>query len=210
MGQTLAMEPVSLVLASSSRYRASMLDQAGFQVLVDPPDVDERALDTLLDELGPDGLALELARRKAFSVASRHPGHLVVAGDQIGTVDVGSKRHLLTKQGTVQGAVAQLCTMAGTTHELVNGLVVLDTRSGRVHEGVDRQRVTMRAFSTAEAEQYVERFEPFDSSGSYRLEDQEAMEFLAPFVTGVAGEDPSGVLGLLLPLLGRLLESARS
>lgn len=209
MGQTLTMEPAALVLASSSRYRASMLELAGHEVIVDPPDVDERALDPLLDDLGPDGLALELARQKALSVASRHPGSLIVAGDQVGIVGSDTARRLLTKQPTVAGAVAQLCLMAGTTHELVNGLVVIDTRSGSVHEGIDRQRVTMRSFTPREAEQYVERFEPFDSSGSYRLEDQERMAPLAPFVTSVVGEDPSGVLGLPLPLLGRLLESAR-
>lgn len=205
MGQTLEMEPATLVLASSSKYRASMLDRAGFEVVVDPPDVDERSLDPLLDVLGPAGLALELARRKAWSVAPRHPGGLIVAGDQVGTVQTDGAMLLLTKQPTVEGAVAQLCLMAGTAHELVNGLVVVDTRSGRVHEGTDVQLVTMRAFSQAEAGQYVERFEPFDSSGSYRLEDQEKMLPLEPFVTSVAGEDPSGVLGLPIPLLRRLL-----
>jgi predicted house-cleaning NTP pyrophosphatase (Maf/HAM1 superfamily) len=70
---------------------------------------------------------------------------------------------------------------------------------------VDRQLVTMRRFTPGEARQYVERFEPFDSSGSYRLEDQERMAPLEPFVTEVRGEHDSGVLGLPLPLLDRLL-----
>jgi predicted house-cleaning NTP pyrophosphatase (Maf/HAM1 superfamily) len=95
--------------------------------------------------------------------------------------------------------------MSGTTHELVNGLIVLDARTGRSVEGVDRQVVSMRAFGRDEATEYVERFEPWDSSGSYRLEDQELMAPIEPFVVEVRGEDDSGVLGLPLPLLGRLL-----
>lgn len=194
-----------LVLASSSRYRAAMLAQAGWDATVDPPEVDERALDAHLTELGPDGLALELARRKAGAVAHRHPDAVVIAADQVGVVGAGGEVLMLTKQPTVPGAVEQLLGMSGTTHELVNGLVVLDTTSGRMVEGVDRQRVTMRRFDRAEAQRYVERFEPFDSSGSYRLEDQEVMAPLEPFVVDVVGEDPSGVLGLPLPLLGRML-----
>ncbi len=206
VGQTVAMEP-ALVLASSSRYRASILAEAGHEVIIDPPEVDERALDHLLEELGADGLALELARRKAHSVSSRHPGRLVVAADQVGIIEVDARPRMLTKQPSAAGAVAQLLEMSGTTHELVNGLVLLDTATGAIHEGIDRQIVTMRAFTALDARRYVERFEPYDSSGSYRLEDQDRMSPMEPFVTNVDGEDPSGVLGLPLPLLTRMLAS---
>jgi septum formation protein len=194
-----------VVLASSSRFRASMLAAAGIEAFVDPPEVDERAWDDQLGVLGPDGLALELADRKAAAVAPRHADALVVAGDQVGVVRAGGAERLLTKQPLADGAVEQLMTMSGTTHELVNGLVVLDTATGRRASGVDRQLVTMRRFTRGEASAYVERFTPYDSSGSYRLEDQEQMAPLEPFVTEVRGEHDSGVLGLPLPLLGRLL-----
>jgi septum formation protein len=197
------MQP-QLVLASSSRYRAAMLAEEGLDAVIDPPDVDERALDGHLGELGPSGLALELARRKAASVAPRHPESLVVAGDQVGVL-CGERPVMLVKRPDVGGAVDQLMAMSGTTHELHNGLVVLDTATGRRVEGVDVQLVTMRKFTSAEAEQYVQRFEPFDSSGSYRLEDQDEMSPLEPFVVEVRGEHDSGVRGLPLPLLRRLL-----
>lgn len=195
-----------VVLASSSRYRAEMLSEAGWEAVIDPPEIDERALDDELGRWGADGLALELARRKAMAVTSRHADAVVIAGDQVGVVDgPGRGAQMLTKQPTVKGAVDQLMAMSGTTHELVNGLVLVDTATGRTAEGVDRQLVTMRRFDRSEAEEYVERFQPFDSSGSYRLEDQPSMAPLEPFVVDVVGEDPSGVLGLPLPLLARLM-----
>lgn len=195
----------SIVLASGSTYRAHVLREAGWDVDTDPPDVDERAADELLSTAGPAGLALELARRKLRDVAPRHVGRLVVAADQVGVLDLGDRLVLLTKQPTVEGAVAQLCAMSGSTHRLVNGVAVTSDGGERVVEGVDEHVVTMRSYTRAEAEDYVRRFEPFDTSGSYRLEDGERMAPSAPLVETVEGEDSSGVLGLPLPLLARLV-----
>ena len=184
-----------------------MLAQAGIHVIVDPPELDERALDHLFDELGAEGFALELARRKAAVVVARHPDAMVIAGDQVGVLDTSSGLRQLNKQPDEDGATAQLMTMSGTTHRLVNGIVVVHVRSGRAIEGIDEQRVTMRPFTEPEARSYVRRFEPFDSGGSYRLEDQLEMEDGEGFVVQVEGEHDSGVRGLPLPLVRRMLTS---
>jgi septum formation protein len=198
------MPPVTdLILASASRYRAELLERGGFRVEVDPPEVDERQLDHLLDDEGPEALALALAHRKADVVVGRHRAGIVVAGDQVGVLDARDGLSLLTKQPTPEGAAAQLLALSGTTHRLVNGLVVVDVASGRRVDGLDVQVVTMRTLDVAEVDDYVTRFRPFDTAGSYRIEDGAHLD--RPFVADVAGEDPSGVVGLPLPLLGRLL-----
>jgi septum formation protein len=100
--------------------------------------------------------------------------------------------------------------MSGTTHRLVNGIVLARVdEAGAVAtivSGTDVQQVTMRAFGEPEARAYVRRFEPYDSAGSYRLEDQEELPAAERFVVDVQGEDPSGVLGLPVPLVRRLLD----
>jgi len=195
------------VLASGSRYRAELLTAEGIDVDVDPPDIDERALDGRLPDVGPAGLAVELARLKAQAVALRHPGRVILAADQVGVLPDPAGTLLLTKQADEQGAVDQLCAMSGTSHQLVNGVVVIGA-DAHLHEGIDIQVVTMRRFDEAEARGYVRRFRPFDTSGSYRIEDQEVMEAEAPgsgLVLAVRGEDPSGVVGLPMPLVRRLL-----
>jgi len=206
-GTDAAAEPI--VLASGSRYRAELLASFGIRAVIDPPDVDERIFDVRLDELGPDGLSVALALLKADDVAPRHRGRFVVAADQVGVIErAPGAAVLLTKQPDVEAAVSQLMVMSGTRHHLVNGVAVVGP-SGVVTTGVDVQVVTMRAFTEAEARDYVVRFEPFDTSGSYRLEDGEALERLhgagAALVESVTGEDPSGVLGMPMPLLRRML-----
>ena len=195
---------MQLVLASSSVYRARLLRAAGHDVVADAPEIDERALDRWFVDRGAPALAVELARRKAAAVVVRHPRDVVVAGDQVGVVATADGPVMLTKASTPAAAVAQLERLSGTTHELVNGLVL---RHGDVEvSGVDVQRVTFRSLGRAEIEEYVDRFAPFDTSGSYRLEDDDADGRGDPFVVGVEGEDASGVLGLPMPLFSRLLE----
>ena len=203
--QTPAVIDEPVVLASASPYRARLLVGLVAEVHIDAPEVDERALDPMFEQLGAARFALELARRKAAVVAGRHPGALVLAGDQVGVLERDGILMQLTKQLAIDSAVAQLLAMSGSTHRLVNALVVERAGTGRRVEGIDEVEVTMRRFDASEARDYVERFTPFDTAGSYRLEDGDAMAPLAPFVTSVVAEHDSGVLGLPLPLLARML-----
>ncbi|CAB4538665.1 unannotated protein [freshwater metagenome] len=194
-----------LVLASSSLYRAQILAEAGIKSTIDPPEVDERSFDALFDECGPEEFALMLARKKVASVAPRHVAALVLAGDQVGVLQRESGLMQLHKQPEEDSATEQLMAMSASTHALVNALVLMNTVTGQVEEGIDIQRVTMRSFTEAEARSYVREFRPYDSGGSYRLEDQLQMAKGTEFVIDVQGEDPSGVLGLPIPLLKRML-----
>jgi septum formation protein len=197
---------VHLLLASGSAYRRDVLVGAGVRVTQVAPEVDERALDDWLVTHGAEALACELAARKldavlpALTPAERSLP--VVAADQVGVLDTSAGPLLLTKCATADSAIAQLQRLSGTTHRLVNGVVV--ALGDRRATGIDVQEVTFRSLSIEEIERYVEWAEPFDTSGSYRLEDDGAGGS-EPFVVGVVGEDRTGVTGMPLPLLWRLL-----
>lgn len=190
----------TLVLASSSRYRGQLLREAGIEFVAVAPGVDERELDERFAELGPSGYALELARRKAAAVERRarslDPAALVLAADQVVTLS----GRVLHQPGDARRAVAQLAEMSGTTHELLNAVVLRAVDTGEEYHEIDRHSITMRAFSAAEAGAYVHEFQPFDCAGGYRLEDD------AGLVESVIGEDPSGVIGLPIPTVRRLFE----
>lgn len=194
------------MLASGSRYRREVLERAGYAVEVDPPQVDERSFDHLLRERGPDELASELARRKCLDVAHRHRGAVVLAGDQVGVLERPDGPVLLSKTPDHDSAVSQLLSMSGTVHRLHSALAVAVGPDGPMVAGVDVATVTMRDFDRDAAARYVERFAPHDTAGSYRLEDQEEMEPQDRLVVSVEVEHPSGVMGLPLPLLARLLD----
>ena len=105
--------------------------------------------------------------------------------------------------GTIEGAVAQLLSLAGRTHELISAVVLLDAASGRCEVAHDRQRMTMRAIAEPEARAYAERWRPLDCCGSYRIEDAGIKLF-----DRIEGEDYTGIMGLPLIAVARLLRGA--
>jgi septum formation protein len=188
-----------LLLASTSRYRRELLERLGVPFDVAAPDFDERALEHRFDELDDESFALLLAEGKAGSAAAARPGHTVLAADQVlATVD---PRALLHKPGTKEKAVDQLMVLRGRTHRLVTG-VVLHEPPDRWAREVDVHRITMRNYERAEVEAYVDEFAPVDCVGSYRVEDAGIRLF-----ERVEGRDPTGIIGLPLLAVCRLLRS---
>ena len=75
----------SVVLASASPTRATMLERAGLAVVADPPRVDEDEIKRSMRADGLDAAAVAetLAEQKARNVARRHTGKHVIGADQI-------------------------------------------------------------------------------------------------------------------------------
>lgn len=184
-----------IVLASTSRYRASLLEQLGLPfTAVAPAYEEEHAL-----PLAPEQLVVELARRKAESVAADHPGALIIGSDQGAEVD----GQLLGKPGTRERAVDQLARLSGRTHRLLTGVALHDARTGTTRTELTVHRMTMRTFTQEEARRYVERDEPTDCAGAYRVEALGISLF-----ESMAGDDCSAIVGLPLLSVVRLLIGA--
>jgi septum formation protein len=193
----------ALVLASTSRYRASLLErlEVPFEVLA--PDYDEEACRGLFGSLPPDGFALHLARGKAASLRAARPDAWILAADQIGVLERGGTPRLLRKPGSVEAALAQLQLMSGHSHDLITAVVLAPPYGGAPLEAVDRQRLTMRRFGPDEARAYVERHRPLDCAGGIRIEDAGIK-----LCESIEGSDYTGIIGLPLLAVARLLRSA--
>jgi septum formation protein len=192
---------MELVLASASTHRRRLLSAAGIDARLIAPDFDERALDADFDPAGPAEFALRLAEGKARAVrGSLAPGEVVLAGDQLAVLDGA----MLTKPADLPAAVAQLMSMSGRSHDLVNGLVLWRPDDDRWVRAVDVHRVTMRSYDRAEAAAYVERFRPLDSVGAYRIEDD------ADLIESVVGSGDDGVQGLPIAMVREMLAELAS
>lgn len=188
-----------LLLASTSPYRRALLARLDIPFDVASPAFDERLYDHRFDEVGEEAYAVELALGKAKSLAKSWPEHLILAADQVALLP-GPPKEQLHKPGTEQRAIAQLMRLAGKIHWLVTGVVLFDSASGQAQTSVDRQELVMRSFSTDEAEAYVRAHQPVDCVGGYRIEDAGIR-----FFESVRGEDYTGIIGLPLLAVCRLL-----
>jgi septum formation protein len=193
----------SLVLGSSSRYRAGLLGRLGVAFSQESPEVDEVAFDGQFAGLSAEDFALLLARAKADALVRNGGERWVLCADQVGVLEVGGDRLLLRKPGTPEACVDQLMELSGRTHRLVNGIVLRSERDGTELVEVDVQTLTMRAFGRAEAEAYVKLRAPLDCAGGYRIEDEGIRLF-----ESIDSRDYTGIIGLPLIATARLFRQA--
>lgn len=185
--------PPPFVLASASPRRRELLARAGYQFEVVPPDVDEerRAGEP------PPVYVERLAREKAVSVASRHPGLAVLGADTTVVID----GRVLGKPRDEEDATQMLRTLSGRTHQVLTGVAA--ARDGQCVAEVDTTSVTLAALDEATVAWYVATGEPADKAGSYGIQG-----IASRFVTRVDGSY-TNVVGLPLTLVDRLLAELR-
>ena len=154
---------LQILLASSSRYRRELLGRLLPSFDSVTPDVDEHAFHDL--EPTPDSLAQRLAMEKTLAVFRRFPDAIVIGSDQLADLN----GQVLGKPGTVLAAVDQLLSMSGKTHRLLTA-VCIATPGKPLISILNETRLTMRSLTPEEALRYVERDQPLDCAGSYKIE----------------------------------------
>ncbi|PTA73427.1 MULTISPECIES: Maf family nucleotide pyrophosphatase [unclassified Stenotrophomonas] len=184
---------MSLVLASTSRYRRELLQRLGLPFDCARPEVDE----TPLRGEAPQALAVRLAAAKAAEVAARHPGAWVIGSDQV--ADLNGQP--LGKPGTVEAACAQLAAMSGQTVRFHTAISL--TRDGESLAALDMTEVRFRTLEQAEIARYVAAEQPLDCAGSFKCEGLGISLFEA-----IDNRDPSALIGLPLIALCGLLRKA--
>ncbi len=175
-------------LASSSPRRAALLAGIGVPHLVDPPQADE----TAHPGESPAALTVRLARRKAESVAARHPGAVTLGADTVVSLD----DHILGKPHDRSDWAAMLRLLSGRTHLVHTGVALV--RDGAAVSDVERTEVRFRALTEAEIAWYVASGEGRDKAGGYALQGKGAA--LVAAVHGCF----TNVVGLPIGLLIRL------
>lgn len=183
-----------LILASKSAARAGILRGAGLSFQQVAAGVDEDSIKAGLRAEGASPLkqAELLAETKALK-ASRARPEIVLGADQM--LDLEGEG--FDKPPSLDAAREQLLRLRGRTHILQTALVAC-IEGAPVWRHVAQPRLTMRAFSDAFLDNYIEQEAEtlLDTVGGYRLEGRGAQLF-----ERIEG-DFFSILGLpLLPLL---------
>jgi septum formation protein len=183
----------SLVLASTSIYRAQLLSILQLPFETTSPNVDETPL--------PGEIARQTSARlsilKAQAVAKDYPNALIIGSDQVALLD-GQQ---LGKPLTHDNAVRQLRAMRGRTVVFYTALTLLNSANGTMQTEIDETKVTFRNASDAEIERYLLKEQPYHCAGSAKSEG-----LGIALISRIEGNDPNALIGLPLITLVTMLK----
>nr|WP_136252288.1 Maf family protein [Ningiella ruwaisensis] len=161
----------AIVLASSSPYRAKLLGQLGLVFEQLSPDINENPHP---DEV-PEVLAKRLSAEKAQKVHSTMPEYIVIASDQVASIE--GSNYILNKPQTMSKAEEQLSACSGKTVHFYTGLAVLAPpqlahrqKCNALQVCVERYSVTFRKLSETQIRSYINRENPLNCAGSFKVE----------------------------------------
>jgi septum formation protein len=160
-----------LILASTSRFRRRMLETAGLDFRVVPPDVDEPALRAVVKaknaNLGPSEVAEVLARAKAERVSSKEPDAFVLGADQV----LALEGDMFEKPANLSQAHQHLLRLRGKSHQLHTAAAIA-TGGSTIWCHVEQVTLVMRDFSHQFLQRYLADVGPAicDTVGAYELD----------------------------------------
>ncbi len=175
----------TIVLASSSITRKSLLQRLAVEFECLSPDIDESPL----AHEDNQQLVMRLAQQKAQAVAAQIDGQLFIGSDQVAVCD----DQVLGKPGTVENAHQQLSMCSGKTVTFLTSLHLYNKQSKSQHNYIDTTEVVFRDLTSAEIERYVATEMPLNCAGSFMSEGLGITLFSA-----IRNQDPTALMGLPL------------
>ena len=187
---------VQIILASASPSRLRLLESVGITPSILVSGVDEDASE--FESLSPAELVIALAILKAHTVKGKAPVNSLVIGCD-STFEFEGKS--LGKPVTKTKAIERCKQLSGKTGYLHTGHCLIDLRQGIELSERSTAKVQFAQMTDAEIIDYVDSDEPLNVAGGFTLDG-----LSAPFITKIEG-DPSGIIGLSLPLLRKMIIS---
>ncbi|HXT53397.1 MAG TPA: Maf family protein [Candidatus Eisenbacteria bacterium] len=152
-----------LVLASTSPRRRQILALLGVPFEVIAPEFEER----ISAQLPADQEVLEFALGKAQSVATKHPGSIVIGSDTM--IELSGEK--IGKPADREDARRILRALSGKTHRIFTSVALVDSGERGIMN-VETVSVEMRRYTEEEIENYLRSGESDDKAGAYSIQGQ--------------------------------------
>ena len=152
-----------LFLASTSPRRRQILALLGVPFEVIAPEFEER----ISAHLPADQEVLEFALGKAQSVATKHPGSIVIGSDTM--IELSGEK--IGKPADREDARRILRALSGKTHRIFTSVALVDSGERGIMN-VETVSVEMRRYTEEEIENYLRSGESDDKAGAYSIQGQ--------------------------------------
>ncbi|MCC6219634.1 MAG: septum formation protein Maf [Deltaproteobacteria bacterium] len=165
---------MTLILASASPRRASLLSSIGLKFDVIPSNVDESDIKTtsIMESIA------KLAARKASTISALHPNAFVIAADTVVLVPSFATQEQWSKGGgrifgkpvDTQDAFEMLNKLQGITHSVISGFCLANKSIDYCKSRTVQTDVEFSPMTPAEIRAYVASGEPEDKAGAYAIQ----------------------------------------
>ena len=183
-----------LTLASASSRRAQLLREHGYEFQVVAAPVEEPELPS--HSPAPEEQAEALSEFKAQAVAGIVESGVILAADTIATLN----GVIFGKPEDEADAARIIRSIAGTRHDVITGVTLLDAATGERVVRHDRTGVFMRVLSDEELSSYLQTGAWQGKAGAYGIQDHGDA-----FVERIEGSF-TNVVGLPMELLTSMLD----
>ena len=188
---------MKIILGSQSEGRAQVLSEMGYQFEVMAADIDEKAI----RHADPKELVLALANAKADALLPKITEHtILITADQV----VVWGNEIREKPENEEQERYFLKTYHEKPAEIVNGIVVTNTVTGKRSYALDASTIFFRKFSEDIIEKIVAMEHIYRRAGGFAIQDT----FIKPYIEKVEGTDDS-VIGLPKQLTERLIKEVQ-
>ncbi|WP_190600361.1 Maf family protein [Candidatus Vesicomyidisocius sp. SY067_SCS001] len=190
---------ISLILASNSPFRKTLLAKLGLAFDIHPPKIDE----SRKKGETPEKLVYRLAQEKAREIGKTHSG-LIIASDQVATINNGfnTDDNILTKPKNHEEAIKQLQQNSCNTVNFLTSLSLLNTKTDNIQTKVEIFKVIFKKLNIDQINHYLKKETPYNCAGSFKSESLGIGLFKC-----MIGNDPNSLIGLPLIQLITMLEN---
>ena len=152
---------MEIILASNSPRRKKILSELGYKFSVIASGIDEENKNNLL----PNKYAIDVSKRKAFSVWKEHKDCAVISGDTI----IDFENSIIGKPKSDKEAFNMIKQLSGKKHYVISALsLIID---GTINTIYDKSSVIFNDLKDSDIYEYISSFEVLDKAGAYNIEE---------------------------------------
>lgn len=184
-----------LILASSSKYRQTLLARLGLSFKSIAPDIDEKSL----PNESPEELVQRLALSKAEIISDQYCDAMVIGSDQVAVFG----NQIIGKPGTYDKAFQQLKQFSGNQVIFLTAVALVCQSSLFREFTISEVTVNFKLLNDKQIKNYLLHDKPYDCAGSFKVESMGVSLF-----DSVCSDDPTSLEGLPLIIVCNLLHRA--
>ncbi|MFA6296661.1 MAG: Maf family nucleotide pyrophosphatase [Patescibacteria group bacterium] len=139
-----------IILATGSPYRQQLFSNLGLNFRAEKSDVDENFSDRPSD---PKKLVIELAKRKALTIAKKNKTGIVIGFDSIGY----ASGKILEKPVSRKDAFKMLKKLSGSSWYFVTGIFIINIEKNKSLKKVVSTKIYFRQISDFEINKYLDQ-----------------------------------------------------